>query len=274
MSLNADWYVYDTFVPKPVGKLSLLFWKKDKLPITETDKQWTENALLLLTELFEPVFFRSLVTITPDKKYFDHNFTGAEMDAKVALDLLTDIMHINPWEIQLMFYSNSPTKIANGITATPQENLKGGWNTSTGKYVDNGLGHKEIWVEMEQLYNAESLIGTLARQLAIYKLSAEYQIKEDIEALADLTAIVFGLGIFIGNSYFKFKQWTGNTHSGWRMQKSGYLPEQMVAYAMAWLSHYKNEEIVWKRYLNKTIKKYFEQSYEYIEQNKDMVRWD
>ena len=175
-------------------------------------------------------------------------------------------MHINPWEIQLMFYSNEPTKFSEGIVATPQEKLKGAWKCSSGKYVDNGLGHKEIWIEMEQMNDPAGLIATMAHELSHYKLLGESRMEENNEFLTDLTAIVFGFGIFKGNTYFKFAQWHGNTHHGWQMQKKGYLPEQMMAYAMAWLAHHRNEDISWKHYLNKTMRKYFDRCYEYIKQ--------
>jgi len=114
----------------------------------------------------------------------------------------------------------------------------------------------------------------MAHELAHYKLLGEYRMDENDELLTDLTAVALGFGIFIGNSYFKFGQWTGTSHQGWRMKKRGYLPEQVIAYAMAWLAHYRNEDVSWKSYLNKTVRKYFEQSYKYIGQNRDAIKWE
>jgi hypothetical protein len=275
MSLNADWYE-EIEVVKPKSSLKSIFsWgNKDKLPITENDKKWVERSLVLLAELFEPVYFKSLITITPDKEYFDNDFTGTEDDAMFILERLTSIMHINAWEIELKFFSDSPTEFSDGIIATPQEKLKGSWAAKPGEYVDKGFGHKEIWIELEQLKNTIGLIATMSHQLAHYKLIGEYRMEEKDEHLTDLTAITFGFGIFKGNSYFQFSHWRSGSRSGWDMQRSGYLPEQVIAYAMAWLAHYRNEDLLWKQYLNKTMKKYFDQSYEYIERNKDTIKWE
>jgi len=265
-SPNADWYVYEPAKTKK-EPASLFFWKnKNKLPVTDTDKQWIENALLLLSEMFGSEYFKSLITITPDNEHFDRPYTGIEEDAEFILERLTSIMHIDTWEIQLMFYSDEPTKFSEGIVATPQEKIKGSWKSSSGKYVDNGLGHKEIWIEMGQMNDPVGLIATMAHELSYYKLLGEQRMDENDEFLTDLTAIVFGFGIFKGNTYFKFAQWHGNTHHGWQMQRKGYLPEQMIAYAMAWLAHHRNEDISWKHYLNKTMRKYFDRCYEYIKQ--------
>jgi len=271
MSPHADWYEYITKEPTNLG--SLFFGKKKNiLPITNGDKKWIEDSLLLLADMFEPMFFKSLITITPDKQYFDYNFNGAEVDAKFILEKVASIMNVKLWEIQLMFYSDEPTKFSEGIVATPQEKLKGGWNSPSGKYVDNGLGNREIWIELRLLKDPINLIARIAHELVNYKLQGEYGIEEKNEYLSDLASIGFGFGIFLGNSYFKSSQWTGTSHQGWRMKRNGYLPEQMIAYSMAWLAHYRNEDISWEHYLNKTMRKYFEQSYEYIAQNKETIK--
>jgi len=273
MSPNSDWYEYKIVESKPLTIKSLFFSKKEtKLSITDIDKRWIETSLLVLAEMFEPYCFKSLITITPDKKYFDRSFTGTEEDAIFVFERLIAIMQVNAWEIELMFYSNRPIKFSEGIIATPQEKLKGSWKSSSGEYVDKGLGHKEIWIELDLLNDPEGLIATMAHELAHYKLLGEYRMEDNDEHLTDLTAIAFGFGIFMGNSFFKFEQWHGNTHHGWQMQKKGYLPEQVIAYAMAWLAHYRNEDISWKHYLNKTILKYFERSYQYIAQNKSTIK--
>lgn len=274
MSPHADWYeTIETPKTKLILRAILSWGKSDKLPVTANDKKWVEQSLLFLVEIFEPVYFKSLPTITPDKEYFDRVFTKTEEDAEYICERLMSIMQIDKWEIELKFFSNGPTEFSDGIVATPQEKLKGSWKTSSGQYIDNGLGHKEIWIELEQLKDSAGLIATMAHELAHYKLLGEYRMEENDELLTDLTAIAFGFGIFKGNSYFRFVQWTGSTYQGWRMKKSGYLPEQVIAYAMAWLAHYRNEDISWKHYFNKTMRKYFDQSYEYIKRNKAEIKW-
>jgi DNA-directed RNA polymerase subunit RPC12/RpoP len=273
-SLHADWYFE---IPKPVPKSfleTLMFWKKRKgPPVTAEDKLWIEDSLLLISELFGVDYVKTLTTVTPTKEYFDRNFTGTEEDAQYIFERLISIMQIDAWELQLIFYSNKPTKFAEGITATPSDKLKGSWKSSSGRYVDNGLGNKEIWIELDELNDTTSLIATMAHELAHYKLLGEDRIEENDEHLTDLLTIAFGFGIFKGNSYFKFSQWTGTSHQGWQMNKKGYLPEQVIAYAMAWLAHYRNEDISWKQYFNKTMLKYFEQSVEHIQEHKTSMKW-
>jgi hypothetical protein len=267
MSLNADWYV-EIEIPEKKSS-SIFFWRnRDELPITDNDRKWVEQSLSYLSEMFGEDFLRSLLTITPDRNNFDRDFKGTEEDVEYLLAKVVEIMHIDPWEIQLMFYSNRPTKFSEGIVATPQEKLKGSWKSSSGEYVNKGLGRKEIWIEMGLMNDPIGLVATLAHELAHYKLLGEYRMLDNDEHLTDLTAIAFGFGIFMGNSYFKFNQWTGSTHQGWKMKKSGYLPEQVIAYAMARLAIDRDEDIAWKKYFNKTMLKYFNTCYRYLENKK------
>lgn len=269
MSRHSEWYEY---IEPPKSNISFfdIFKKETGLPVTEADRDWTEQSMIELIQMFGPGYFTDLRTVTPDNKYFNYKFTGDNGDAFFVLERLVDMMHINPEDVRLGFYYSDKGE---SFVTTPQEKLKGGRQSAAGMYVDNGLGPKEIWVELSLLEDTVSLIATLAHELSHYKLLGEYRIEENDENLTDLTAIALGFGIFLGNSYFKFTKWQDRQRSGWEMTKKGYLPEQVIAYAMAWLAHYRKEDIKWKSHLNRTMKGYFERSYNYIAENKESVRW-
>jgi len=87
LSPHDDWYEE---VEKPKNEFSFksIFssGKSSQPPVTANDKKWVEQSLLFLAEIFEPIYFKSLETITPDKEYFDRNFTGTEEDAEDILE--------------------------------------------------------------------------------------------------------------------------------------------------------------------------------------------
>ena len=274
MSNHQEWYE-EIEVEKPKSIFSSIFsGKKDSLPVTENDRRWIEQSLIYLVELFEPVYFKSLITITPDREYFDRDFNGTEEDTEFILEKVASILSIKPWEITLMYFSEQSGEFSEGITATPSEKLKGGWTNRESELVNRAFGDKEIWIDLAQMNDPIGLIATIATELSKYKLISEYAMEDDINSIAHFTAIVFGFGIFKGNDYFKFTQWQGSRYQGWQMQRRGGLPEPVIAYTMAWLAHYRNEDIGWKHYLNKTVRKYFEQSYKYISDNKESVKWE
>ena len=49
----------------------------------------------------------------------------------------------------------------------------------------------------------------------------------------------------------------------------GCLPEQIIAYAMVWLSKERNEKTDYNQFLKKSMKKYFDQSYEWFMENEN-----
>jgi hypothetical protein len=248
-----------------------MFWNnKENLPITEEDRIWVNEHLLWLASELGEDYFKNITTKLPTKDYFDYRFSGNEGDAEYLLKKIMEYMNISGWEINLMYYSEQPQEFSEGIVSTPSDNLKGSWKGSVGKYVDKGFGQKEIWIEIGQLQNTESLIATIAHELSHYKLLGESHISDD-EYLTDLTAVAYGFGIFISNSLFTFSQWSGSSHQGWKMKRQGYLPDQLIAYAMAWLSKYRNENLNLSQYLNKTSYKYYKQCIEFIEKNPDKI---
>lgn len=111
------------------------------------------------------------------------------------------------------------------------------------------------------------MIATIAHELSHFILLGENRIEENDEYLTDLTAIAYGFGIFLGNSRFQHSKFQNISHSGWQMSSQGYLPEQVIAYAMVWLSNYRGESTEYNKYLNKEMSKFFSQNAEYLQRN-------
>jgi len=274
MSPHADWYVLEeTLHDEAIRKKSIWFWKKDIYPpVTLTDQLWVERSLILLLGLFDPGYFRLLRTIVVDDISFGDDFKGTEADAICLFDQLLTIMDIDRNEVKLLFFTDEPEEISTEIIPTGK--ILSSKSGALGWYITTDTDEKEIWINLGKLRTAALLISVMTHELSHYKLLGEKRMPRNNELLTDLLAVVFGFGIFKGNSYFDFETWQSSSESGWRMKVNSYLPEQVMAYAMAWLAHYRGEDVNWKIHLNKTMNKYFEMSYEYIANNKDKVRWE
>lgn len=253
-----------------------MFWnKKNKLPVTPEDREWVEDKLLAIKSIFTEVdYYKNIETILPTKRFYDKEFDGTEDDAWFILEQTKIYMDIPHEGIKLEFFSNSPIEMADGtLLSTPSDNMQGTWIGATGTYQSKGE-EIIISIEKEQLKNPLELIATMSHELSHYILLYEGWILENDEYLTDLLAVAYGFGIFIGNTRFNFSTFSNLKGSGWQMSRKGYLPEQVVAYAMAWLSVYRNENTDWKKFLNKSMLKYFEQSVQYIESNRDKIRFE
>lgn len=237
-----------------------MFWKnKPKLPITAEDKAWIEGALLAVKNDFGTECFDSLSTILPDNSFYNYNFTGQKSDAEYVLSQTKIYLGLEDLEVKLDYFNDHPVKMTDGTLLSSPADINGRWQSATGLYeqFDNEI---VIHIESSILENPIQLIATMAHELSHYILLGEGRIEDNDEYLTDLVTIAYGFGIFMGNSRF--------THtineSDWQISSSGYLPEQIIAYAMAWLAIYRKENTTWKTYLNKSMLKYFEQSIEYI----------
>lgn len=240
-----------------------MFWnKKKKLPITEEDKAWVDEDLNWLKTEFGQEHFMGVRTVTPTKDFYERTFDGTEKDAEFILERTMELMNIQNVDIKLHFFLNSPIEMLDGTILTTPADLNGRLKGASGTYeqTENGA---VISIETGILKNTTSLIATISHELAHQILLGENRIQENDEFLTDLTAIVYGFGIFIGNSRFQFS----SQGSGWHVSSQGYLPEQIIAYAMAWLSKQRNEKTDYSHYLNKSMKKYFDQSFEWLTEN-------
>ena len=241
-----------------------MFWKKKrKSPVTVEDEEWLINDLSWLKEVLSTPHFLEISTITPTKKYYNRVFTGIEEDAHFVLKRTMELMCINEVKIELIFFNDSPVEMSDGTILTTSADINGSWESAAGIYEAKG-DETKIYIERQQLKNPTSLIATIAHELSHVILLGENIIEENDEYLTDLMAITYGFGIFIGNSRFNFSQHSRGNMIGWQSSAQGYLPEQVIAFFMALLSIERKENTDYKKFLNKSMLKYFNQSLEYL----------
>ena len=243
-----------------------MFWnKKIKSPVSQADEEWLNSDLTWLREAFSEEHFHQIRTITPTTDFYTRTFDRTEEDAYFILERTKELMSIQNDNIELTFFSNSPTEMQDGsMLSTPSDNAMGSWGGAAGTY-ERSDGKVIIAIEISQLNDTISLIATIAHELAHEILLGEGLLEENDEFLTDLTAIFYGFGLFLGNSSFRVMQRNTAFGSEWGFSSQGYLPEQVIAYVMAWLSFERNEELYYAQYLNKSLKKYVEQAYRYLE---------
>ena len=235
--------------------------KRTKCPITKEDKEWVvEHLDWIHKNLFELIEFP---TILPTREFFDIDFTGTEEDAKYLLDRIGQLAKINTVDLKLNFYSEEPLELDRGLVTQKEEG-----SGSAGIFAETDDDF-EIWIEVRQLKNPSGLIATIAHELTHFCLIAEKDINlegEENEWFTDLVTIALGFGIFLGNVKFEFSQWQSDDGwGGWQYSSLGYLPEKVIAYAMADIETMRSNEIPeWTKFLKPDIKKDFIQSMEYI----------
>jgi hypothetical protein len=238
-----------------------MFWSKPKSPITPEDQEWTEGNLnWLLDEFKDP----KVKTITPSKEFFDYNFTGKQKDAEFILEIVKKQMDIQSVNFELEYFSEHNEKDYQEYGISQSEGLNDSYKSAAGTYQETESGKTIISIETKQLNNPVALIATISHELAHHKLLGENRIEENDEFLTDLTAIFFGFGIFLNNSKFNFNQWQSGSHQGWGMNTTGYLPKQIICFALAWLNYYRQDETDVYEHLDKEGSKFHKKSLKYL----------
>lgn len=240
------------------------WFRKNKLPITQDDKIWVDENIEWLKEVFGIEKFNAIQTIRPNSEHFDYKFTGQQKDAEYVLHKLVNWMSVLNKNIKLEYITDGSMESSDGkMLANPAEGIENGWRGAAGTYrIEKGV--TIISIDLKTLKNPEKLIAVMSHELSHELLLGEGRIIENDEYLTDLTAVFFGFGIFIGNTKFKFKGYSDSTGSGWSMSSMGYLPEQIIAYAMAKLSVERKEETDYMFFLDDSLKRYFEQSISFL----------
>jgi hypothetical protein len=187
-----------------------------KCPVSEDMRKWLDYAFNWLTLAFGEEQIITRKVLTPHHTDFPIRYDGEENSAKGTIEILALQMEIDPDDIHLDVYSEGESKISTGspfgnaiyLNQFDDEKYSGG--LYFGKEKD---GKYHIGLERQKLLSPESMIATLAHELAHIKLLGENGISENDERLTDLTTTVFGLGIFNANAAFNSFQ-TINSH-GW-----------------------------------------------------------
>ncbi|MDJ1502710.1 hypothetical protein [Xanthocytophaga agilis] len=239
-----------------------MFWKKKQelsCPVTPEDKEWIENNLDWLDRNL--VELANFPTILPTKDFFDWTFTGKQDDAFYVLARIGELCSVNVSHIQLDFI-NDQLDFGNGLLTA----IEKGENGIGGLYFGDEDG-EAITIEKKQLDNPASLIAVMAHELSHHVLIGLHDIgysdEKENEYLTDLTAIAYGFGIFLSSNATVYEV----SSSHWRIGKQGYLPPQVIAYAMAVIHYFKGEIKItpsWIEHLDKKTKKYFLQSLDYV----------
>jgi len=219
----------------------------------------------------------------PNYADFPIRYDGTAQSAFETMRIIATQMEVPVENIELHLYDEGVQSISSGspfgnsMFLNEDDAQKG----SAGLYWGaTSQGPYEIWVNRDKLAEPENLVATLAHEISHIKLLGEDRIDENDEHLTDLTAVIFGLGIFNANA--AFQTFTTIKTYGWRSQ--GYLSQIQWGYALALFAHLRGESNVsgesngrnatspaWIDHLTPNIKSDFLQAQRFIAANSDLI---
>ena len=245
--------------------------KRNGCPVLEYNRLWLEDSFLLLLNFFGRENTQQRKVLVPHYSDFPIQYNGTEQSAYDTMKIVATQMEVSFDNIELDFYDDHGQEVSTGspfgggVFLEPDKD-----DQSTGGlyWGQQEHGKYEIWLNRKILSQPESVVATLAHEIAHIKLLGENRIEVNNENLTDLTTVIFGLGIFNANQ--AFQTYTKIGSYGWQSQ--GYLSQMEWGYALALLAYVRDERSpAWITHLTPNIKSDFLQGQHFIENNPKLV---
>ncbi|MDO6432662.1 hypothetical protein Q4E93_18800 [Flavitalea sp. BT771] len=245
--------------------------QREDCPVSEHSRLWLEDALLILLDLFGKENVQQRRVLTPHHSHFPISYDGTEASAYETMKIVAAQMDVPFESITLDYYDGHVQEVSTGspfggrIFLQSREDDKNASGLYWGQTED---GKYEIWLNRENLTKPESLVATLAHEIAHIKLLGENRINVNNEPLTDLTTIIFGLGIF--NANVAFQTFRNFDSYGW--QSNGYLSQTQWGYALALYAYVRGEKSpAWIDHLTPNVKRDFSKGQQFILDNLRIV---
>ncbi len=215
-------------------------------PIDPDLVEWIDEKLQWIsTNLFDPLE-KPIITL---EDYADWEYMADLEDAEFVLSRTLALMDTPIEDNVLLYFMQS-------------ELASGQYHTDTTQHY--------IGIELRMLWRPIWLIDVMAHELCHYQLIGRRQeMPEFDELLTDLLVVAYGFGLLKGNESFVNEQEVGiqgnMSYLQWRVGRRGYLPREMIAFALALIEHRRSGGLPeWYEEIQPEWRAIFKQSMEYI----------
>lgn len=212
-------------------------WSQPKSQLSEEKRAWFDIKIKWLMDTFGVERLLSPIVL-PTTEFFPDRYHPSQRNAEILFNRICELMSIERSRIDLLFYTS---KFADDKASA--EDPSRNFEYDLGAY-ENESDRNTIWIEQTHLDEWESLVCTMAQQLANVHLVEGHNISTEIEdygPLNNLLTVYFGFGIFAANSVVRAVTWRGLGQSGWRIGRAGFLSMQEYAYALAVLADLRDD---------------------------------
>ncbi len=133
--------------------------------------------------------------------------------------------------------------------------------------TEEGTPRAKVQINGTMLEEPETMIATMAHELAHVLLLGDGKIPRDLEKmepLTDLMTVFSGFGVFNANAAFVQKR----DSRGWSVGRLGYLSVQEYAYGLAVFAWIRGErDPSWAKELSRTVRVYMQDSLRYFRES-------
>jgi hypothetical protein len=246
----------------------MLDWLAPKCPAKPEEKELVEDGFILLREELGVERLCQATVIEPTRAYFPDPYDGSLEAAQQVFVRLCGFMGIDPNSVSLVFGSLDSDTVDVPLTTGGRRWTKG----ASGLYVNKG-GVDYVVINQQELHDPAGLVATMAHELAHVILLSHKSMSAGgphMEALTDLAAIYFGLGIFTSNTLLRRFGWVEGNMQYWNLKRKGYISPEMAGWALSLFAWARGDfKPRWSRHLEADGKSYLKQGLRYLRKTGD-----
>lgn len=241
-----------------------MFWSSTKLPISEEERRWIEEAIRWLLDEFGAEYFLSQKIILPEQAFFPDKFDQTEESVCNLVIRVCSYMRVDPGRVEVELFSDRDDTVSKHRLGSEEYSGAAGFYLHPSKPTDRA----KVSINVSKLADPMALVATIAHELGHVILLGDGRLSHEYrghEHMTDLLTVFLGLGIFTANAAIRFSQWQDHSHQGWSISRQGYMTEGMFGYGLAACSWLRNDYgDKWSQYLVLNIRQYFKNSLKYL----------
>jgi hypothetical protein len=239
---------------------------KPKLPVTDEQKQWIDSSFLRLAGLLGPNRLLEATVVLPTPEYFPDPYDRSEAALQSMFERVAAYMRLNPTEIDVNLFAS-----ADKVTLDLAPFAYGKTSGAAGLYHHDLAERPHISINESKLKDPMALVAVLAHELGhiiLLRPGLVARDAADMEPLNDLLTVFLGFGIFTANSAFRFEQHQDYSRQGWSANRTGYLSEEQLGYALARFALERGEQKpAWRSFLSTNVAAYLKRSVAWLAEN-------
>ena len=203
---------------------------------------------------------QNAAVVLPTGEYFPDPYSPTEAGLDALFRRVCGYMGVNPNHVELSVIPDSSELVEMLPEYSYRPDGPAGLHYGSGSDEEHPL----IAVRQSLLKDPLVAVATLAHELGhVVLLDGGHMSRdaEDMEPMTDLVTVYLGMGVFNANASRRFLQFQNDRRQGWSMNRLGYLPEGVFAYALARFAKDRGEEKPeWAAHLSTNLKAWFRQS--------------
>lgn len=224
-----------------------MWFETPRLPLDGRDALSAYRKLGRLVSVFGRDALRSFPSLLPERNFQPLGFDGTREGLDRVADFVRSSMGLGAGEVPVRYIS-AKLEARSAEETVPRGDGEIAWylRAEEGNRDSGGRSRSLVIVDLDMLgiRAPGQFVAALAHEFAHHRIFSVRGLDREDEELADLLPILHGFGIFIANAALDCTASLSglNFESTFRVQRTGYLPQSVLAFTFALATVWKGED--------------------------------